>query len=154
MTFQTYTALVTYLNATLGGSLSGEYSLPKVKGKFKGDHTPQFHTSKNVSLPSGMSGSALTPQEQESQSVGSDEGGGVFSGTPFAVLKVRDCSVNSKVFVNVCVQDSLGCQHVVIGEECPRTATDKKGDTSTTYDVCVHTDMLETAAEQGNVSLL
>ena len=146
--------MITYLNDNLDGdTLSGEYSLPKIKGKFKGDHTPEFHMvcdSLNThELPRD------THQSLHSHDHEKEEKEVVFSGTPFVVMKVRDMSQdvnNNKVFVNVCVQDSsMASDEVVIGDDCPRMVQDKKGDTSTTFDVCVNSAALDSATQQEQV---
>lgn len=138
------------MNDNLDGTLSGEYSLPKIKGNFKGDHTPEFHILFSEFKSSKTIDSAEAETEAEIE-----EDNALFFGTPFAVLKVRDFSQSEgqgKVFVNVCVHDtSLKSHQVVIGEECPRTVKDKKGDSSTTYDVCVNSVMIDSAAQQEQV---
>ena len=144
--------MINHLKTLTGEEIPNDFSLPKVKGKFKGEHIPEFNCDTkgvvflgNTKGTSDMENSDLFHEDIEEKEE--------FSGQPFAVVKTRDFTNNSKVFINVCV-GSLESHYMVIGEGCPRLIDDKNGSTSTTYDVCVNGKMLESPEDQKKVILL
>lgn len=76
-----------------------------------------------------------------------------FSGDAVAVMKLRD-SMGNKVFINVSEFEGMQEHYAVVDKDCPRTVSDKKGDTSITFDVCVHITSLESVGDQEVVSIL
>jgi len=62
-------------------------------------------------------------------------------------MKLRDGSDN-KAFINICESRFVQEQCAIVGNDCPRTVKDKKGETSITYDVCVNMNSLESLSDQ------
>ena len=84
-------------------------------------------------------GSALQEDVSNVSSQGDDVD--YFEGQPCAVLKTRRLD-GTKVFINICVHDSIPTMAVVIGLDCPRDIPDKSGETCLGFDACVNSEVL------------
>jgi hypothetical protein len=71
---QTFPALLALLNDRAKCDLSLEYTLPKIKSKFKGEHTAAFATSNATPLSGGAVFDGSSPPERHSGTARRQEG--------------------------------------------------------------------------------